>query len=156
MNYIKAQKIVFDRICKDSGGGRFMLDDSNVFVTPDGYRGYVFPVAGICFNIEKIREIGVLPIVETIKEENELKMTDDLRLDRYKGGMARRLKGNGKNVFVNVKYLDVFHNPRFYQDASGRGMIVVTEDMSATKKNIPVGIIMPMTISSIGGDYYND
>ncbi len=155
MNYSKAQKIVFESICKNSRGGRFMLDDGNIFVTPDGVRGYVFPVAGVCFNVEKIRGMGKLPIIETIKENNELKLTDDLRIIK-RGGMMRRLKGKGKNVFVNVKYLDVFHNPRFYQDASGLGMIVVTEDMSVTKRNIPVGIVMPIRDDEIGGDYYKD
>lgn len=157
MNYNKAQRIVFDSMCKNNRAARFMLDESNVFVTPDGYRGFIFPAASVCFNIEKIKEVEKLPIVETIKPENEMKMTDDLRLiDKRAGGMARRLKGNGKNVFVNVKFLECFQNPKFYQAEHWSGIIVVTESMSRTQTNIPVGIVLPVRVSAVGGDYYND
>lgn len=157
MNYTKAQKIVFESICKNNRAARFMLDDNNLFVTPDGYRGYIFPAASVCFNIEKVREIDNLPILETIKPENELKLTEDLRImDKRNGGMCRRLKGNGKNVFVNVKYLDCFQNPKFYQGEHWSGIIVVTESVSKTQTNLPVGIVLPVRVSAVGGDYYND
>lgn len=157
MNYNKAQKIVFDSICRGGRCGRFMVDDKNVFVTPDGIRGFVFPAASVCFNVEKIREMEKVPILETIKEENELKLTDDFRINERERTMMRRLKGGKKNsVFVNVKYLECFQNPRFYQDANPRGIIVVTESMSSKETNIPVGIIMPVRVSAVGDGYYCD
>lgn len=157
MNYTKAQKIVFESICAGRRTHRFMLDDNNLFVTPDGYRGFIFPVASVCFNTEKIAEMGELPIHETIKAENELKLTDDCRFEKRDGGWLRRLKGNGKSaVFVNTKFLECFQNPRFYQDANKLSMIVVTEAMSRTLESVPVGIVLPVRVSDVGEDYYND
>lgn len=67
MNYKKAQKIVFERICNGGRVCRFMLDDNNLFVTPDGYRGFIFPIASVCFNTEKIAEMGKLPILLPVR-----------------------------------------------------------------------------------------
>ena len=163
MNFAKAQKEVVNELLKGSRSmGRFSIDERNIFVSPDGYRGYIFPTSTIAFNLEKIKEIPVFPIAEIVKEDNELKLTPDLRIiDHYRVGMVRRLKGKGKNVYVNVKYLDFFQNPHFYQDESSIGLIVVTEtafasSRSATRIEEPVGIIMPVRASWDDGTYYGD
>lgn len=156
MNYSKAQRIIFDSLCKGGRCARFMLDENNLFVTPDGYRGFVIPAASVAFNAGKMKEIDPLPILEAVKPENEIKLTDDLRLDKQHKTMSRRLKGNGKNVFVNIKFLECFQNPKFYQAADMNSMIVVTEQTWRNNEEFPVGIILPVRISKIGNDYYND
>lgn len=164
MNFAKAQKEIVSELLKGSRSmGRFNLDENNMLISPDGYKGYIIPVSAIVFNLEKIKEIDPFPISDIIKEENELKLTPDLRIqDHYRVGMIRRLKGNGKNTYVNAKYLDCFQNPRFYQDKSNVGRIVVTEAVvigghgSQTRIDRPVGIIMPVRASWDDGTYYGD
>lgn len=160
MNYIKAQKEIFAALCSGRiSVGRFNVDETHILVTPDGYKAYIFPASAIAFNLEKVREIKAFPIGELIKPENELKLTPDLRIiDHYGKRMARRLKGNGKNVYINSKFLDCFQNPKFYQEgASGRTTIVVTEQISASKfPEVPVGIILPIRSNWDDGTYYND
>ena len=164
MNFAKAQKEIINELLKGSRSmGRFNLDENNMLISPDGYKGYIIPVSAIVFNLEKIKEINPFPISDIIKEENELELTPDLRIqDHYRAGMVRRLKGNGKNVYVNVKYLDCFQNPRFYQSGSNVGMIVVTEAVvvgghgSKARIEHPVGIIMPVRCTWDDGTYYGD
>lgn len=153
MNFAKAQKEIINELLKGSRRtARFNIDENHILVTPDGYRAFIFPVSTICFNLERIKEIDAIPVAEIVKDENELKLTPDLRLtDRF---TVRRLKGNGKNTYVNIKYLEYFQNPRFFQGASSVGTIVVTE--GARDVNIPVGIILPVRASWDDGTYYGD
>ena len=114
MNYTKAQKEVFDALCSGKRAGRFDIDGNNIFVSPDGFRAYIFPKNIICFGLEKIAELKQFPVKELIQDQYQLTLTPDLRIiDAHR--TARRLKGDGKNVLVNVKFLSCFQNPRFYQ-----------------------------------------
>lgn len=157
MNYIKAQKEIFQALCQGIRQvGCFKIDENNILVTPNGYMAYIFPITSILFSIEKAREITPFPISEIIKPENKLELTSDCRiLESFDKRMLRRLKGEGKNVFVNVKYLGCFQNPKFYQEKNKLSTIVVTEDISATKTNLPVGIILPVRCDW-ADDYYAD
>ena len=156
MNYIKAQKDVFNKLVSGNRGmGRFSVDEHNILISPDGYMGYIFPLSSLVINIEKIKEMEPIPFKEIVKEENELKLTPDLRiLDR--STTARRLKGKDKNTFVNIKFLEHFQNPRFFQEASNLGLIVVTECFSAKDRDVPVGVIRPIRCSFDDGSYYGD
>jgi len=151
MNYIKAQKEIFSELCNGRRIGRFNIDENNILVSPDGFKAYIFPVSTIAFSLEKIHEMNPFPIVELIKPENELKLTNDLRiLDRSR--TARRLKKqNGRSTFVNTKFLECFQNPSFYQEESSNlSTIVVTEH------TYPVGIMLPIRGSWDDGTYYGD
>lgn len=168
MNYTKAQKEIFNELCSGSCHmGRFNVNEDFIFVSPDGYKAYIFPVSTIAFSLEKIREMKPIPILEVIKPENELKLTPDLRIaDERRKLTIRRLKGNGKNTYVNVKFLDCFQNPKFYQDKSNLSAIVVTEQIgvrvgghgskAATYKECPVGLILPVRATWDDGSYYNN
>lgn len=150
MNYIKAQKEIFNELCNGRRLGRFNIDENNILVSPDGFKAYIFPVSTIAFSLEKIQEIKAIPVVELIKPENELKLTNDLRIiDRYR--TARRLKKqNGRSTFVNCKFLECFQNPKFYQGESNLTTIVVTE------QDYPVGIMLPIRAGWDDGTYYGD
>lgn len=133
----------------------FDVDKGTMFVTVDGYKGYILPISSIVFSLDKVVKMGCHPVAEVIKEENELTLTPDLRLDNEFGRkkVLRRLKGNGRNVFLNVKYLECFQNPKFFQDKDKYGAVVVTE--SAKGANIPVGLICPVRCLWADG-YYSD
>ena len=152
MNYIKAQKEVFSALVSGrSSVGGFDIDENYMLVTPDGFKAFIFPSAIIAFCTEKIKPITPFPIAELIKPENELELTADLRiLDEHGKRIARRLRGMGKNVYINTKFLDCFQNPKFYQDKSNISIVVVTESGN------PVGIILPIRATFDDGTYYND
>lgn len=155
MNFVKAQKDVVNAILSGRRCGRFNVDDHNILITPDGCMGYIFPVSTIVFNLDKCIEITAFPILDIIKDENELKLLPDLRLDERNRSTYRRLHGNGRNVFVNVKFLTCWQNPRFWQTAENpHGVVVVTE--GAKGANIPVGIILPIRSSWDDGTYYGN
>lgn len=156
MNFAKAQKQVVDSLLKGKRCGKFNIDDKHIFVTPDGYRGYVFPVSTIVFGLEKLIEMKPFPISEIIQDKNELKLTPDLRImNEYRREVCRRLKGKDKNVYVNIKFLEGYQNPKFYQGDDPLGIVVVAEGAKDTL--IPVGIILPIkTKWDADGKYYAD
>ena len=155
MNFAKAQKEIVSALLSGKRMARFNIDETHILVSPDGYRAFIFPVSTIVFNLDKIPEITAVPVSEIIKDENELKLTPDFRLlDSRRNLICRRLKGNGKNTYVNVKYLECFQNPRFFQGESNLSTIVVTE--GAKDVNIPVGIILPIRCTWDDGTYYGD
>ena len=158
MNYIKAQKEVFNELLNGRRIGGFNIDENNILVSPDGFRAYIFPVSTIAFSLEKIQKISAFPVAELIKPENELKLTNDLRiLDRR--STARRLKKqNGASTFVNSKFLECFQAPKFFQGESNLTTIVVTESIRVDGKytDVPVGIILPIRATWDDGTYYGD
>lgn len=156
MNYTKAQKEVFDALCRGRRTGRFDVDGNNILVSPDRFRAYIFPKSIICFGLEKIVELKQFPVKELIQSQYQLTLTPDLRIiDAHR--TARRLKGEGKNVLVNVKFLSCFQNPRFYQAENPVSGIVVTEPVYRVRgevEEIPVGYLLPIRSNEVQGDYY--
>lgn len=156
MNYTKAQKEVFNALCSGKRTSRFDVDGNNVLVSPDGFRAHIFPKSLICFSLEKIPEMNPFPVKELIQDCYQLTLTQDLRIiDAHR--TARRLKGDGKNVLVNVKFLSCFQNPRFYQAENPVSGIVVTEPVyrgHGETDEIPVGYLLPIRANEVQGDYY--
>lgn len=146
MNLIRAEREVFNALVKGDRVCFFQMDENRIFVTPDGYMGYIFPVTAVSFNVGRCKEMKPMKIAELVQPENELFLTDD-----YHGAgfgdrrMYRRLKAAGKNVFVNNAFLANFQNPRFFQQKGDAiGMITVTEKGASPKHDIPVGVILPI------------
>lgn len=156
MNYAKAQKEVVAELLKGNVNMRwFRVDENSVSVVIDGYRAHIFPVVSIVFSVDKIREMTKLPVSEVVKDENELFVTKDLRvMDSTRKTIAIRLKGSGRNVFVNTRYLECYQNPRFYQ-GEANDPVIVTERVRGTN-NIPVGIVLPYRCAWDDGTYYGD
>ena len=157
MNYTKAQKEIFDALCAGKRVFQFEIDANNIFVTADGYKGYIIPKNLICFSLEKVAEIKPIPIKEIIQDQYRLTLTLDLRIIDARR-TARRLKGNGKNVLVNVKFLSCFQNPYFYQAENMNAGVVVTEPICRKGSElieVPVGYLMPIRVSEVQGDYYD-
>ena len=160
MNYIKAQKEVFTALCNGKKMGRFNLMGDNVLVTPNGYMAYIFPLATVNFCLEKIPEITDFPVVELVQKKNKLSLTPDMRIGNDKHTILRRLRGEGKNVFINIKFLSCFQNPSFYQAENPNSTIVVTEHISLGGHGTrafyekAVGVILPVRADALQGDYY--
>ena len=155
MNFTKAQKEIVNELLRGRRVSGFNIDEKTVLVSPDGYKAYIFPVASVIFSLDKIKNITPIPVAEIVKDENKLRLTPDFRLlDSFRNKMVRRLKGNGKNVFVNMKFLECFQNPQFFQEENKLSTIVVTEKSNG--KNIPVGIVLPVRCTWDDSSYYGD
>lgn len=148
MNYDKAQKEVFNALVRGDRVCGYKFDDDHFFVTTDGYMGYIFPNNLIQFNTAKITNIQPIAVITEPTPENELKLTLDFKAEGFtKGKMYRRLKADGKDVYVNDKFLACFQNARFYQQKdSPHGLITVTERLNPRGKDLPVGVILPVKI----------
>lgn len=150
MNYVKAQKEIFNALCKGGKLFQFRVDKNTVFVSPNGYFGYIFPVSTILFNIDKIREVQSLKYNNVVSYSNKLELTDNARII-YRGTkkIYRQLQGKNKTVYVEENSLSCFQNPSFYQAANENSLIVVTENLSEKLRNIPVGILMPFRFGEV-------
>ena len=151
MNTIKAQREVFDAINKGNRVCAFKVGDDKLFVTPDGYMGYVFPLHMVNFSVDKVSmlEKPLFPLAECVQEENELKITQEFRSEfafgKRAGRMFRKLEAPGKAVYVNDVFLRNFQAPRLWQEKEeDLKRIVVTEG----RDNVPVGVILPVRVYS--------
>lgn len=146
MNIIRAEREVFNAMVKGDRVCSFPVDENRIFVTHDGYMGYIFPVSSISFNLGRCMDMVPLKYAELVKPENELFLTDYFRAGGFGDKrMYRRLKAKGKNVFVNNAFLANFQNPRFWQDKNSTdSLITVTEKGATPRQDIPVGVILPV------------
>lgn len=142
MNFKKAQKDVFNNLLDGARVAKFEIDEDYVFITPNGYYGFVFPKVMLQINLERIKTINAIDIYAAINEENKCVLTDECKiLHLPHKGYARKLKRGETEIFVNEKYLVYYQNPNFYIAASN--LIVVTENTSKSDNTI-VGIVCPM------------
>lgn len=145
MNVIKAQKIIFNELISGGHVRQFEVDKDNVFITPDGYRGFVLPYTSVQVNLDKIATLKSIDFASVVKEENLCHLTKELVLQEHPKAYLRKLKKGDLNIYFNQKYMECFQNPKFYNEKI-TGMIVVTEDISANRINQVVGIIMPTRV----------
>lgn len=96
-------------------------------------------------NLEKIQTVKPIDIASVVKEENLCHLSKELVLQEHPKAYLRKLKKGDTNIYFNQKYMECFQNPKFYNQ-SITGMVVVTEDISANRKNQIVGIIMPTRV----------
>lgn len=156
MNYRKAQKEIFDMLSRGERVCYYPVGEEKICVTPDGYKAYIIPLDIVTFNCAKLQEMKAIEIDGAVKPENELKMTDDLKRAHagYRDILCARLKAPGKNVFVNVKYLECFQSPKFYQEKDERNKrIVVTERNPKGGGETPVAIVLPIRSDCWEDDY---
>lgn len=144
MNINKAQKELFNAMLNGHHIHKFEFDEKSVFITPSGYHGFVIPYSQIQINLDKIptmREIQMHPIVT---EENLCKLSMECLLDNRRGRRTylRKLKNEKFVAYFDERLMQCFQNPKFYSTGP-KSSIVVTEDISATRKNEIVGLILP-------------
>ena len=146
MNLNKIQKDIFRSMLAGERVRKFEIDEQRVLITPSGYYGFVIPYSNVQFNLEKIATVKALDINSIISEENLCVLTKELIIMEHPPKrFARILKNGDRKIYFDQKLLDYFQNPKFY-NANSTQAIVVTEDISATRKNEIVGLIMPIRV----------
>ena len=146
MNIIKAQKTIFNALLSGKQVRRCEHDKDNVFITVDGIIAYVLPYSVLQVNLDRIKEMrNQIDTLSIVKEENIFRLTREMLIKEHPKELYRKLTNGDRNVFINQKYLEYFQNPKFYQKEKNQ-MVVVTEDISVTRKNVIVGIIMPVRV----------
>lgn len=146
MNITKAQKTIFNALLSGDRVRRFEVDKDNVFITPNGCYGFVIPYSVLQVNIEKIGEFKAIDLASIVKEENRFQLTREILLQEHPKAYLRKLKNGERNVFLDQKYMECFQNPKFYQKEKD-AIVVVTEDISATRINAVVGCILPVRVN---------
>lgn len=146
MNIIKAQKEIFNAMLSGGRCHKYELDEHNVFITPEGYNGYVIPYSQIQINLEKIPDCKNLDIQSVVCEENLCELTKEALILEHPREIARKLKRGNEFIYFKEKYMKCFQNPKFY-NAHPHWIIVVTEDISANQKNCIVGAILPIRVA---------
>ena len=138
-------------ICNTLIGGEMVrgqtISDEQLLIIPrEAFYGYIFSPKDIAFSMQKVK---MLPPdsrqifkPEAIVPENELKVTQSLRLASWKKIMARKFISIGKSVWVDTKFLKCIDvaQCKFYQEENPLECIFVTEN------DKPVMCILPMRI----------
>ena len=148
MNTIKAQKEIFNAMLKHNRVAKFEVDERSVFITPDGYHGFVIPLADIQVNLEKLKNMHKIDLQAIVHEKNLCKLSMECVRDERCGRNEyyRKLKNDKFNVYISEKFLSCFQNPKFYATSSSSS-VVVTEDITGKMLNQIVGLICPVRIS---------
>ena len=146
MNIYKAQKEIFNAMLSGENCAKYEIDEKNVFITPGGYHGFVIPYSQIQINLAKIRDMKNLDIESVVREENLCELTKEALILEHPRGYARKLKKGNESIYFKEKLMSCFQNPKFY-NAHPHQIIVVTEDISATKQNEIVGVILPIRVA---------
>lgn len=146
MNCNNAQKEIFNAMLKGEGCHKYELDEKNVFITPDGFHGYVIPYSQIQINLLKIPDCKDLNLQAIVTEENLCKLTKEALILEHPRVIARKLKRGDECIYFKEKFMSCFQNPKFYNKHPHQ-MIVVTEDISAMRKNEIVGVILPIRVA---------
>lgn len=147
MNINKAQREIFNAMLAGHNVHQFELGENRVFITPDGYHGFVLSYSQIQINLDKIPTMKGFQFESIVTEENLCTLTKELLLDERRGRKAylRKLKNEKFVAYFDERFMQCFQNPKFYS-TSPSSTIVVTEDVSATRQNELVGVIMPRKV----------
>lgn len=147
MNINKAQREIFNAMLAGNNVHKFEFDEKSVFITPNGYHGFVIPYSQIQINLNKIPDMKEMKLRSIVTEENLCKLSKEILLDerRSKKTYLRKLKNEKFIVYFNERLMQCFQNPKFYA-TSRSSSIVVTEDISATRQNEIVGVILPVYV----------
>lgn len=146
MNVNKAQKEIFNAMLSSERCHKYELDEKSVFITIGGYYGYVIPYSQIQINLAKIPDCQNLDIESVVRKENLCELTKEAVILEHPRRYVRKLKRGNERIYFNEKFMSCFQNPKFY-NAHPHRIIVVTEDISATRNNEIVGVILPMNIA---------
>lgn len=148
MNFIKAQKQIFNNIVSGDRVCGYWIDDDRFFVTGDAFHGFVFPKETIAFDVKKVNKIKeIFDFDADAIEENEIKETDTFKLVNRKM-MRVFLRKDGRCVYVNTQFLKHFQNAKYYQ-TDIKNALLITEEIRG--KQFPVGVALPIRYSGEWG-----
>lgn len=140
MNYINAQKQIFNNIVKGDRVCGYWIDDDRFFVTGDRYHGFIFPKETIAFDVNRVNTINELFNFNDAVEENEIKETNGFKLI-YKIMYRVFKRKDGKPVLINVGFLKHFQNAKYYQ-VNALDAVMIVENIR--NKSFPVGVALPI------------
>ena len=131
MKINKAYDTVFKALVNRKFGlKKFELDQDKVFISPDGFFGFVFCKKGIPFNLDEIQSAdSKLKLQSVVKPENQLRKTKSfVMLQRI--GLISVFKDVDRKVYINSKYLNYFEeHAEFYQDEKfPLSLVVIVEN----------------------------
>ena len=113
MNYRIANKEVCKALIDGETVRGYDIDENTVFVTTDGFCGFVIPKAEIVYDATKMKQINKLfDFSNYIKPENEIKPTNNY----FKAGkeFCRRFDGRDWKVYVKEKFLQKLDKSEYY------------------------------------------
>lgn len=145
MNFIKAQKQIFDNIVAGDRVCGYWIDDDRFFVTGDSYHGFIFPKETIAFDVKRVNMLTKkLFDFNSAVPKNEAKETNNFKLiDRKR--MYRAFKHvDGRDIYVSVNFLKHFQNATYYQAKENEALLVFEEIRG---KKFPVGVVLPIRYS---------
>lgn len=143
MNTKRAQREILNDLLAGKKGVTCQLDDDHIFVSSNGYVGYVFDKSEFFIETKNMSESngGIIDKKVFHCDANLCTVTSDMKLLNGKTACVKLVQGN-RDVWVDRKYLknfDDLEEARFYQ-GTHRGMIYITE------YDRFVGVVVPMCI----------
>lgn len=103
------------------------IDDNSVFITIDGFFGFVLGKKDLPFNIDKISQHKTpLNLSHIVKPENLFKLTNNfIYVNRH--GLINVLKNDNRKIYIKKEYLNFFdEHASFYQEKDF-GIVIVVE-----------------------------
>ena len=156
MNYRIANNEVCKALIDRENVRGYDIDDNTVFVTADGFCGFIIPKKEIVYDYTKVRQMKKLfDVSEYIKPENEIKPT----YNYFKAGKeyCRRFDGKDYYVFVQDKFLkklekDIpyyyFQNVEEGKDMRKQSVVAAVKEYTGDNeyRYVPVMILLPINI----------
>lgn len=126
MKINKIYKSLFNELLKGNCR-KFEMDSEHVFISPDGFHGFVFCKKDVPFNLEMYAESKQkLDLVSAVKEENLCELTNHYVSHKHVG-FARILKQGVRKIYVNTKFLQDFEDYTDFYQAEENQIIVAVE-----------------------------
>ena len=153
MNYKNANI----EVCREMASGcmirgQDISDELFLAIPNDGYYGYMFSKNNIAFNLDRVRMISLetrkIADLSMIVPENEIKITEYMRVLSYRKDIARKFEAfdgkDGKVVWINEKFLRNLDLSacRFYQQKDEP-----LHNVIAVEDGIPVMVLLPLRIN---------
>ena len=150
MNYKNANI----EVCREMAGGclirgQEMPDNLFLAIPNDGYYGYMFSKNNIAFNLDRVRMISPetrkIADLSMIDPENEIKITEYMRVLSYRKEIARKFEtADGTEVWINEKFLRNLDLSacKFFQP---KGETI--HNVIAVEDGIPVMLLLPIRIA---------
>lgn len=128
MKLNKVYKLIFNEIIKNGCRGKFDLDDDNVFITLNGYYGFVIPKKETPFNLEMIKNtMGKIDLLSVVKPENLLRTTNNYVMVHLQG-LVKVFCNSDRKVYINTKYLKHFEDDAEFYQEKDLSLCVVVEN----------------------------
>lgn len=146
MNQYKAQVDCLKTIHEFPGrAGWCQVDDEKVFLTPEGYRGFIFRQSDLLLDILKFRVMEDKGWLEKTEQDKEFFLTRHI-LKHFSYPVQKVVCPEmGSHAWIRPKFLKRFQNPIIYGSDPLKRFLVYED----TGKEIElVGVVLPVRIGA--------